>query len=186
VPRNGEAEASFSDLSLDGKEMGMELRRLSTTELSQYLEAHVTGLRDLDEGNRDVIVRMAHRLLEREVAPRFILSTIRHTVDLMGAPEVPPGLDRPATIEQTPSGERQTAARRLVDHTRATLREARSARRSNEVRRMRCVLRSIDRGYLREALGDEGERLCGEIDTALSRLMLPVRRGRPRAQRLAA
>ena len=164
----------------------MELRRLTLAELSQYLEGRTPGLQDLEPADRDSVVRMARRLAEQGIASRFILSAVRDTVDLMRAPGVPPDLERPASVELPPADDRQQAARRLKSYTQATLREARAARRSNEIRHMRGVLRGIDRGHLRETLGDEGESLCREIDTVLSRLSLPVRRGRPRSQRIAA
>ncbi|HOQ28825.1 MAG TPA: hypothetical protein PLH36_08790, partial [Armatimonadota bacterium] len=80
----------------------MELRRLTLAELSQYLEGRTPGLQDLEPADRDSVVRMARRLAEQGIASRFILSAVRDTVDLMRAPEVPPDLQRPASVALPP------------------------------------------------------------------------------------
>ncbi|MBI3946525.1 MAG: hypothetical protein HY321_11445 [Armatimonadetes bacterium] len=163
----------------------MELRSLSHAELSLYLEARAPEIRKLPPDHRDAIVRMAVRLVGRDVAPRFILAAVDSTARLLQKPVIqttsrPP---LPEAVENPPFEAHRAAARKLAEHTRAAIREAHAARRSNEVRKVRGMLRGIDRGQLCEALGDEGERLCREIDGALARLVWPVRRGRPRSQR---
>lgn len=166
----------------------MELRRLSADDLALYLETRAPEIRDLGPGEREAVFRMARRLVDRDLAPRFILAAVHNTVHLLRVPatvsvvEAPP----PESLVSPMAETRRLSARRLAESTRDLLREARSARRSNEVRKMRGVLRSIDQGKLRESLGDEGAHLCEEIDHVLLRLAYPVRRGRPRTQRVGA
>ncbi len=160
----------------------MELNHLSLAELTLYLDGHLPTIRELRPENRDAVVRMAHRLVQRGLAQRFVLASVNNTVELLRAPERVslPGAPSPEELSR-PAGEpHQMAARRLADTTRSMLTEARAARRSNEVRRMRDVLRGIDRGHLRQSLGEEGDTLCREIEHILARLAAPVRRGRPR------
>lgn len=166
----------------------MELRSLSPEELSRYLEGRAPELRELLPAEREAVVRMAERLVDRELAPRFVLTAVQNTIAVLrSAGDVGSASPLPEEIDaEAAAAARRLTARRLADTTRALIREARAARRSNEVKRMRGVLNGVDRGALRQSLGDEGERLCREIDVILDRLMHPVRRGRPRTQRLAA
>ncbi|NLC58804.1 MAG: hypothetical protein GX774_18370 [Armatimonadetes bacterium] len=159
----------------------MKQRCLSAPELSLYLETQAPAVGDLGPEDRAAVLRIAQRLAQRGLPLRFILATVRSTIELL---RTPPTAAPSPTPAEARADERHIAARRLAEHTRATLREARAARRSNEVRRMRCVLRSIDRSRLRDTLGEEGGNLIREIDHTLDRLDTPVRRGRPRSHRL--
>lgn len=160
----------------------MELSGLSAPELLLYLEAEAPALRELDPHHQEVVVRIAQRLARRGHAPGFILAVVRSTIDLLTASDTVSTAPLPSPAEAA-ADERHAAARRLAEHARAVLREARAARRSNEVRKMRGVLQGIDRSRLQDALGEEGSRLAREIDGTLNRLATPVRRGRPRSRR---
>ncbi|HEX3000264.1 MAG TPA: hypothetical protein VHR86_08525 [Armatimonadota bacterium] len=166
----------------------MDLSRMTATELTTYLMGRVPDFPELPEEEREALLRMAMRLAARNLSPRFILASVSDTVSILRQPlgttenTVTPEVS-PAQSEED---RKKKEARRLADQTQAVLREARSARHNNEVKRMRGVLRHIDQYRLRETLGAEGDNFCLEIHSLLERLAQPVRRGRPRTQRAVA
>lgn len=160
----------------------MERRSSSEAALVHYLEARAPEIGALAPDHRAAVLRMAERLHNCNVSPRFIVAAVQSTARLLQVPTTETAANVPPAeeIENPPIEARLVAARQLAEYVQAALHQARAARRSNEIRKMRALLRGIHRGLLCESLGEEGQRLCREIDRTLERLSQPVRRARPR------
>ncbi|MBW3622134.1 MAG: hypothetical protein KY468_01835 [Armatimonadetes bacterium] len=163
----------------------MELRGLSSRELSDHLESRIRIYSTLDESHQEQILQSVHEMIARDMPPAFILSSARSLARQFAEEEEeaeqPTDSERQRFIEENalPPDERVSSRRQprseakarereqFTANVRQLLREARAAKQPHERKKLRRMLLGIDRQKLRRVLGREGQDLSDQIQEIL-------------------